>query len=320
MTGDGRLSVRSNAKRTPAMTIDKILVLANKNAELQLRVFVRSLRNVGCDLPIWIIPCGVIDFKPPKDCTWIKDSKLLSFLREQGAHPLYCKYESLLQRQCAYFDTDIVVLRHPCEWLKAAPSDSFAVADTEWAKNRWTFSPESRRFLTALSSRWPLLTFNSGFFAFEEPLYEEEELIATIQSPEMRSTCLDRKASPIDQPAFNWLVLLKRRNIFNFNLPEQNMESTMATDYEESSDSTAILSGPSAPAFLHYAGPAFEGAHFLTNLYTSYLTAAEKREWDANIQRKQASLRWLEKWPFPVRVLNYFVRLIDPRFHVQPKF
>ena len=92
MTGDGRLSVRSNAKRTPAMTIDKILVLANKNAELQLRVFVRSLRNVGCDLPIWIIPCGVIDFKPPKDCTWIKDSKLLSFLREQGAHPLYCKY------------------------------------------------------------------------------------------------------------------------------------------------------------------------------------------------------------------------------------
>ncbi len=34
------------------MTIGKILVLANKNAELQLRVFLRSLRNVGSDLPV----------------------------------------------------------------------------------------------------------------------------------------------------------------------------------------------------------------------------------------------------------------------------
>lgn len=302
------------------MTIERILVLANKNAELQLRVFARSLRNVGCDLPIWVIPCGAIDFKPPQGCTWIQDSKLLAFLREQGAHPLYSKYEALLQSKCAYFDTDIVVFRDPREWLKAAPSDCFAVADTEWAKNRWTFSPESRRFLTKLSSRWPLLTFNSGFFAFEEPLYEEQELVALIQSPEMRSTCLDRKRSPIDQPAFNWLVLLKRRNIFNFNLPQQSMESTMASDYEESSESAAILAGPSAPAFLHYAGPSFEEGHFLTERFTSYLTAAEKREWDATIQRKRASLRWLEKWPWRVRVLNFFVRRIDPRFHVQPKF
>ena len=46
----------------------------------------------------------------------------------------------------------------------------------------------------------------------------------------MRGTCLDRKKSPIDQPAFNWLVLLKQRKIFNFNLPEQRMESTMASE------------------------------------------------------------------------------------------
>lgn len=320
MRGDGRFSTRANAERTPRMTIGQILVLANKNAELQLRVLVRSLRNVGCDLPIWVIPCGAIDFKPPQGCTWIKDSKLLAFLRQQGAHPLYCKYETLLQRQFAYFDTDIVMLRDPREWLKAAPSDAFVVADTEWAKNRWTFSPESRRFLTAISSRWPQLTFNSGFFAFEEPLYQEDELIETIQSPKMRGTCLDRKGSPIDQPALNWLVLLKQRKIFNFNLQEQGMESTMAGDYEESSDFDAILSGPLAPAFLHYAGPTFEEGHFLTKLFTSYLTAAEKREWDANIERKRASLHWLAKWPLPVRVLNYLVRLIDPRFHVQPKF
>jgi hypothetical protein len=302
------------------MTIERILVLANKNAELQLRVFVRSLRDVGCDLPVWIIPCGERDFNPPKDCTWIEDSKLLVFLRQESAHPLYSKYEALLQRKSAYFDTDIVVLRNPQKWLQPVPSNSLAVADTEWAKNRWTFSPESRRFLTSLSTRWQLLTFNSGFFAFEEPLYQEEELLALIQSPKMRGTCIDRRTSPIDQPAFNWLVLLKQRSIFNFNLPPETMGSTMTGDYEDSGISAAILSGPTAPAFLHYAGPTFETGHFLNQLFTSYLTAAEKREWDAAIQRKRASLRWLEKWPWPVRVLNFFVRRFDPRFHVQPRF
>jgi hypothetical protein len=302
------------------MTIGKILVLANKDAELQLRVFLRSLRSVGCDLPVWIIPCGAADFELPTGCRWIKDSKLFSFLKKEGAHPLYCKYEALLQSECAYFDTDIVVLRDPREWLQAAPAESFTVADTEWARNRWTFSAESRRFLTALSSRWPLLTFNSGFFAFETPLYEEEELIALIQSPEMRATCLDRKSSPIDQPAFNWLVLLKRRNIFNFNLPPQTMESTMVEDYDDGSNAAAFLSAPSAPAFLHYAGPAFEKGHFLAQLFTSYLTAAEKRQWDAKIARKRAALRWLMKWPFSVRAMNFLVRHLDRRFHVQPRF
>jgi hypothetical protein len=302
------------------MTIGKILVLANKNAELQLRVFLRSLRSVGCDLPVWIIPCGAADFELPTGCSWIKDSKLFSFLKEEAAHPLYFKYEALLQSQSAYFDTDIVVLRDPQEWLRGTPPDSFAVADTEWARNRWTFSVESRRFLRTLSSRWPLLTFNSGFFAFETPLYEVEELMALIQSPGMRATCLDRKSSPVDQPAFNWLVLLKRRHIFNFNLPPQAMESTMVEDYEDPGDAAAVLSGPLAPAFLHFAGPAFEKSHFFTELFTSYLTAAEKREWDANIQRKRSALHWLVKWPLPVRVMNVLVRLLDRRFHVQPRF
>jgi hypothetical protein len=301
------------------MTIDKIVVLANRCVELQLRVFFRSLRKVGCDLPIAIIPCGATDFEPPEGCTWVKDSELLSFLRQRGAHPLYCKYASLLQHKCAYFDTDIVVLRNPQEWLEEAPSDAFAVADTEWSKNKWTFTPESRRFLATLSSRWPLFTFNSGFFAFEEPLYEEKELISVIQSPETRGTCLERKASPVDQPGINWLVLRKQRNIFNFNLPPQSMESTMVVDYDKQGAVDRAISGPSAPAFLHYAGPVFEQGHFLTELFTSHLTAAERPEWEANIKRKREALRWLENWPMQIRVLNRLVRFVDPRFYVQPK-
>ena len=48
-------------------------------------------------------------------------------------------------------------------------------------------------FLATLSSCWPLFTFNAGFFAFENPLYEEDELIDVIQSPEYRRTCWNEK-------------------------------------------------------------------------------------------------------------------------------
>ncbi len=99
--------------------IDKIVLLANKKAELQFQVFVRSLRDVGCNLPVWVIPFGKKDFEPPPGCQWIedKDSKLLAFLRQNAAHPLYRKYMALLQNHCAYFDTDIILLREPQEWL-----------------------------------------------------------------------------------------------------------------------------------------------------------------------------------------------------------
>ena len=106
---------------------------------------------------------------------------------------------------------------------------------------------DSLRFLAALSSCWPLFTFNSGFFAFEKSLYEEDELIDVIQSPEYRDTCLRRKSAPIDQPAINWLVLRKQRKIFNFNLPEQCMESTMAVDYGNSPPET-VTSRPGSPS------------------------------------------------------------------------
>ena len=130
--------------------VDKIITLADKSAELQIRVFVRSLRKVGCDLPVWVIPFWERDFELPSTCRWIEDSKVLRFLRQNAAHPLYNKYSA--------------------------------------------------------------------------------------------------------------------------------------------------------------------------QLFTSYLTVAERREWDANIKRKRDALRWLERWPWPIRALNRFVRLIDPRFHVQPRF
>ncbi len=301
------------------MRVDTIFALANKRAELQLWVFLRSLRKVGCELPVWVIPCGDRDFELPPECHWVEEnSKLLSFLRRQSADPLYGKYFVLLQSNCAYFDTDIVFLSEPRKWLEAAPSDSFAVADTEWAKNRWTYSDDSLRFLKELSSCWPLYTFNSGFFAFERPLYEEGELMDLIQSPAYRGTCLERTVSPIDQPAMNWLVLRKGRRIFNFNLPEQYMESTMVVDYGTRSPES-VRTRPAAPAFLHFAGPRFQDDLPLNELFTSFLTPAEREEWLAQVEERRRASGWLRKWPLFIRVLNRIVRIVDHRFHVQPK-
>ena len=300
------------------MRVDKIIVLANKRAELQLRVFVRSLRKVGCQLPVRVIPCGDRDCQLPEGCEWVGDSKLFRFLQQNSAHALYSKYAALLQSHCAYFDTDIIFLREPCKWLESAPSDAFVVADTEWAKSRWTYSDDSLRFLEALSSCWRLYTFNSGFFAFEKPLYEEDELIEVIQSPEFRGTCLERTTPPIDQPAMNWLVLRKQRKILNFNLPEQYMESTMVVDYGTSS-AESVTSRSAAPAFLHFAGPRFQHDLPLNALFTSFFTPAEREQWDAQINERRVASRWLKKWPFFIRVLNRMVRIVDNRFHVQPK-
>ena len=258
------------------------------------------------------------DLELPSGCSWIEDSKLLSFLKQNSAHPLYNKFVTLLQSNCIYFDTDIILLREPRAWLETAPADCFVVADTEWAKNRWTFSDDSLRFLGDYSSIWPLFTFNSGFYAFEEPLYEEDELISVIQSPEYRGTCLERKASPIDQPALNWLVLRKQRRIFNFNLPEQYMESTMSVDYGTSLPE-AVTSRPAAPAFLHFAGPIFQEDLPINELFTSYLTDPERKEWDEQINERRKASSWLKKWPVLIRVLNRLIRVLDARFYVQPK-
>jgi hypothetical protein len=306
------------SKDLAGVRVEKIIILANKRVELQTQVFVRSLRKVGCELSVWVIPCGQKDFELPPSCRWVENSRLLGFLRQNSAHPFYSKYFALLQSNCAYFDTDIVLLREPRKWLEGAPSDSFAVADTEWAKNRWTYSADSLPFLAALSSCWPLFTFNSGFFAFENPLYEENELIDVIQSPEYRRTCLERKNPPIDQPAINWLVLRKQRKIFNFNLPEQYMESTMAVDYGTSPVET-VMSRPAAPAFLHFAGPVFQENLPIVKLFTCFLTAHEKKLWDAQVNERRKASRWLEKWPFVIRLLNRLVQILDGRFHVQPK-
>jgi hypothetical protein len=123
---------------------------------------------------------------------------------------------SALQQVFRSFAEQLRLLRHryhfasrAAQWLEAAPPDSFAVADTEWAKNRWTYSADSLR-------------------------------------------------------------------MFQEDLP-------------------------------------------IVTLFTSFLTAPERKRWHAEVNERRKASRWLEKWPLLIRLLNRLIGFLDGRFHVQPK-
>ena len=140
-----------------------------------------------------------------------------------------------------------------------------------------------------------------------------------IQSPEYRGTCLERKAAPVDQPAINWLVLRKQRNIFNFNLPEQYMESTMAVDYGNSPPEAVTSTAERARLSPLCWVPCFKKIFRSSELFTSFLTASERKLWEAQMRERRKASRWLRKWPLVIRILNRLIRVLDGRFHVQPK-
>jgi hypothetical protein len=84
------------------------------------------------------------------------------------------------------------------------------------------------------------------------------------------------------------------------------MESTMAVDYGSSPPET-VTSRPAAPAFLHFAGPMFQENLPILKLFTSFLTAAERERWEAQVNERRNASRWLEKWPFFIRLLNRLI-------------
>ena len=91
------------------MTI-QILVLANRKVELQLRVLLGRSETLDVIFRYGLFPLEppILSLRPVAIGSRIPN---FSLSQSANAHPLYCKYETLLQSECAYFDTDIVVLR-----------------------------------------------------------------------------------------------------------------------------------------------------------------------------------------------------------------
>jgi len=296
------------------MEIECLYTLANEAVRLQFLAMERSLRATGCDLPIRLLPYDERTFPLPKNSEWFQ-SGLNDWLAGQGAMPMYRKYHCLTQANYVYADSDIVFLTDPRETL--APLKGFVVADTEWSKPEYTYTPESRRILSGYTSLWLRRIFNAGFFASDCVLYTEEALRKAAERPGNTFTCLHDN----DQTGLNLLIAQLGIIPTNLNMPPFEMESTWAGDYH--GEYEPLWQSPERkPTFIHWAGPILNESceeRPINRLFLEFLTTEERQEWNASQAVKMEKERRKGRWPFGVRLLNQFVKRLYPRYHVQPK-
>ena len=92
------------------MKIDKIISLANRKVRLPFLVMERSLRAVGCDLPLLVIPYDDDLFKLPPNAEWWGSRKFSDWLQRKHGHRMMAKYLCLTEENYSYFDTDLMIL------------------------------------------------------------------------------------------------------------------------------------------------------------------------------------------------------------------
>ena len=273
----------------------------------------RTLRATGCDLPLYVIPYRDESFELPENAQWLRDEELFAHIsKHQSARPCR-KFLALMQADAAFFDADIIHFRDPRTELGSLDANVFAVADTEWNKARWTFSEATRRVYQRKSSLWLLDNFNTGFFAFEEPVVTRKQIFDFIGDPVWGRCAREESVTRGEQAALNWLVHLSGRTVVNLCLPPRRMESTMAVDYTEFDD----VPWADAPMFLHFAGGVHHTQARIAEIFVKALTPEERSGF---LQERE--LRWTKevkesRWPLWVRVLNRIVGFVDTRFHIR---
>jgi len=293
------------------MKIDCVYTMANAPVRLQFLAMERSLRAVGCDLPLRVIPYDERKFDLPPNAEWWT-TPLQAWMREQGGPLILAKNQCITLANYFFTDVDIVYLRNPVEIL--APLSGFVVADTEWNKPMWCYNEDSARILYQRSSTWQKNVFSSGFFACDRALYTPEGFRAAIESsPEMHRAFIQ---AVHDQPGINLLVALSNVPVTNLTLAPHDMESTWAGDYPGAYEH--LWRDPRMkPAFIHWAGPVLQEEHPINALFYEYLTADERREWDRQ-QAEEKQRRDREgHWPFGLRVMGALIRTRYPKYRIQ---
>ena len=207
------------------MRLERIITLANAPVRLRFLALERSLRAVGCDLPLEVIPYDERRFELPKNSSWWTIDPLCQWLAKQGSPTIARKYQCLTIGHYQFVDADVVFLRHPAQVL--AGSEGFVASCTHWS-NPGDRDSESLAVLRERSTCWPRQVFNSGQFACDRALFTLDELQRQCLEPRHDRTCL---RLPYEQPAIVLLANLAGVPITNLTLPPTNMESTWAGDY-----------------------------------------------------------------------------------------
>jgi hypothetical protein len=261
------------------MRIDRIITMASRNVALQMRVMVRSLRSVNCDLPVYVIPYRDQDFDLPAGCQWLADEEIFGWLDQMGSTRLLRKYLTLLTKDYQFVDSDIVFLRNPVSALE--PYEGFVVYCTEWNKPGKTYRPGTRKIMSAHTSTWQSKVFNSGQHASSEALFGSwDELRCFIEQPELAPYCIHETENH-DQTALNILSFLRRKQFVNLTMPPHDWESSWAGDYEGEFEHL-WKDDSRKPLLIHYAGETIPYLNRPINrLFENFLTAEEAVEWNA---------------------------------------
>jgi hypothetical protein len=278
------------------MHLDKIITLSNRPVRLRFLAMERSLRAVGCDLPLLVIPYNQDRFEVPEIQAWLKQEK---------AHPTMAKYQCLTIGNYQYVDSDVVFLRNPAMTL--VKETGFITSCGHWHNPDQTVTSESLRLLRARSSAWQRIIFNTGQFACDRALYTNEELRAACLDPRYVATCLRHPHH--EQPGVVLLVHHSGVPVHNLTLPPVSMESTWAGDYLDENIESTWSDENRKPYLIHWAGCDMNTGRPIDRLFTDFLTQAERAEWQEEVAAKARRLEAERRTPtFQLRRLARGIR------------
>lgn len=260
------------------MKIDKIITLANRQVRLRMLAMERSLRAVGCDLPLWVIPYDDDRFELPPNAVWWEMTELNEWLVSHGGRPVMRKYQSLMTGNFQFVDADVCFLRNPVGVLEG--QQGFVTSCGHWHNPDQTVTEESKRYIREQSTIWQSRCFNTGQYACDRELYSFDELRAAAEAPDAIGTCLQHRHH--EQPGLNLLVWKSGVDVTNLTLPPMNMESTWAGDYPGSYQQYWTDENR-RPYLIHWAGTRMDTARPINEIFLNFLTEEERREWDSDV-------------------------------------
>lgn len=260
------------------MQLEKIITFTHAKHRLRFLLMERSLRAVGCNLPIWAIPFDEDLFDLPKNSVWWEEAEIINWTKKDNLNNRKRKYQCLTTNNFQYVDTDVVFIQNPEPILQS--HHGLVACCNEWtsALHGRIVSPESLKLLKKQSTLWQRNVFCSGQFACDDRLFTPAELITTASHEDYATTCIYPPYG--DQEGLNLLVSLAGVNVTNLTLPPFYMESSWAGDYPLDTESYWV--NPSRkPYLMHFYGhmDRMHEPRPINRWFHELLTLQEQHQW-----------------------------------------
>jgi hypothetical protein len=288
------------------MQLEKIITLANATVRLRFLAMERSLRAVGCNLPLLVIPYDERKFDLPNNCEWWIVPEITEWLTHWKTHPMMRKYQCLTVSNFQFVDSDVIFLRNPQSVLTSV--DGFVTSCGHWHNPNETVTATSLEYFKNRSTTWQKSVFNAGQWACSERLFGIQELKSRAESQDFSSTCLTFPYH--EQPGVNLLVASTSIPVHNLTLPPHNMQSTWAGDYIDADFERFWVDEESKPYIIHWAGTPMWTSRSIDNLFLDYLTPNERTQWALEVEKhRRRAITKKRSWRAAVRRLRDAIKL-----------